>query len=487
MSISNAVANANSGLAAAQRRAGLVSNNIANALTPGFARREISVSEQIVNGGGSGVKIVGVNRVTDPVLTAERRTADGLTGFDQALASAYTRFEAALGGTDDPFSLFNKYQNLETTLRDLSQSPESATLQKQTLIVAKDLAGALNNLSDLVQGTRQDADAQIAKEVAFVNTALKQVDALNAQISKASVNGRDATALEDQRKTLIDQISSIIPSRELRRENGQVDLMTLEGVFLLSGTVKELTFTPTGIITPDRQFSGGAGVLSGVQVEGIDITPQGPGALAIQKGSLAAHFDVRDDVSPAFQRQIDSLSRNLIERFSNIDATLPPGAPGLFTDAGAAVDPSNELGLANRIAVNSAVDSDQGGFVWRLRDGLGAVAEGPAGAAGNILTLLDSFTASIPLSAGSGIGGKQTAVQAVAAVSSIIGSARVTAQTALAGSTARSDALTDAESAITGVDTDQELQKLLLIEQAFSANARVIQTAQELMQILMEL
>ena len=38
-----------------------------------------------------------------------------------------------------------------------------------------------------------------------------------------------------------------------------------------------------------------------------------------------------------------------------------------------------------------------------------------------------------------------------------------------------------------GVDTDQELQKLLLIERSYAANARVIQTADELIQLLIGL
>jgi flagellar hook-associated protein 1 len=38
-----------------------------------------------------------------------------------------------------------------------------------------------------------------------------------------------------------------------------------------------------------------------------------------------------------------------------------------------------------------------------------------------------------------------------------------------------------------GVDTDQEMQKLLIIEQAYSANAKVVQTMDELIQILMGL
>ena len=38
-----------------------------------------------------------------------------------------------------------------------------------------------------------------------------------------------------------------------------------------------------------------------------------------------------------------------------------------------------------------------------------------------------------------------------------------------------------------GVDTDQEMQKLLLIEQSYAANARVIQTIDELMQMLLRI
>ena len=52
--------------------------------------------------------------------------------------------------------------------------------------------------------------------------------------------------------------------------------------------------------------------------------------------------------------------------------------------------------------------------------------------------------------------------------------------------TARWDTLRQAELA-DGVDTDQELQTLMRVEQAYAANAKVIQTIDGLMQRLMEL
>ena len=52
---------------------------------------------------------------------------------------------------------------------------------------------------------------------------------------------------------------------------------------------------------------------------------------------------------------------------------------------------------------------------------------------------------------------------------------------------ARRDVLANSELAVSGVDTDSELQDLLLIEQAYAANARVIQTVSEMIDRLLQL
>ena len=272
--------------------------------------------------------------------------------------------------------------------------------------------------------------------------------------------------------------------REVLRDNYTVDLMTDEGVFLLAGSARTVEFTPTAVITPDLTLAGGA--LSGLSVNGVDITPGG-GGLSLQEGTIAGHFEVRDVVAPGFQTQLDGLARDLIERFEGIDPTLTAGDPGLFTDAGAAFDPANELGLASRIAVNAAADPDQGGETWRLRDDLGATAQGPSAANDIVIIFLDALTAVRTPPPGTGLNTAQNASNAVANITSAVGSARISAEESLASSSSRTQLLRDAELEISAVDTDQELQQLVLIEQAFQANARVIQTADEMLRILMEL
>jgi flagellar hook-associated protein 1 FlgK len=52
--------------------------------------------------------------------------------------------------------------------------------------------------------------------------------------------------------------------------------------------------------------------------------------------------------------------------------------------------------------------------------------------------------------------------------------------------TARQSTLAEQESHLTGVDSDAELESLMLVEQTYAANARVLSVIDELMKLLLE-
>ena len=68
-----------------------------------------------------------------------------------------------------------------------------------------------------------------------------------------------------------------------------------------------------------------------------------------------------------------------------------------------------------------------------------------------------------------------------------MGESRVNADAVATTALARAGALADAELSMSGVDTDAEMQSLLLIEESYAANARVIQTISEMLDILMQI
>lgn len=485
MSISGTLANALSGLHAAARGTELVSANIANASTESYGRRTLELSAALLGNQGAGVRVDGVQRAFDAGLTGARRLADAADGAATTTAAFYADLSEAIGLPDSGGSLSGRIAGFEAALAAATAQPDSEAALAAVLSAAEALTGKLNSIDDAIQGTRMNAEAEISAAVAQLNAALAGVEALNADIMRTSSAGQDTAALEDRRQALTDGISDLIPLQQMARTNGAVALYTETGTCLIDGSAGQFAFTEAGTITAHMRVEDG--LLSGLTLNGRPLDT-GDVAGPIAGGRLAALFEQRDTLAPSAQEALDSLARDLVERFQDagLDPTRAPGAPGLFTDSGAAFDPAHETGLAARIAVNPAVDPDAGGALWRLRDGLGAAVPGTGydtqllnGAAEALLAARSP--ASGPFSSRPG-----SAADLAARFLSSIAAAGETAAAEQSYTAARRVALTTAELA-GGVDTDTELQDLLRLEEAYAANAKVLQTAGALIDRLMEI
>ena len=144
------------------------------------------------------------------------------------------------------------------------------------------------------------------------------------------------------------------------------------------------------------------------------------------------------------------------------------------------------VGLSTRISVSALVDPGSGGALWRLRDGLGATTQGPVGDNAILAGYVDAIGLARPPAGGSIGTAARTLSGFVSSATSAAGQSLSSVSAQLAFATARFDSLRNEELSV-GVDTDQEMQKLLLIEQAYAANARVIQTVDELIETLIGL
>ncbi|MFT5741979.1 MAG: flagellar hook-associated protein 1 FlgK [Paracoccaceae bacterium] len=482
MSISHSLSNALSGLTAASRMAEVVSSNLANALTDGYGRRRLDLSAATIGGRGAGVDINGVTRIVDRGILADRRLADaGLSGHAQT-SDFLSRVEGLIGTAGAPDSLSNRVNNVEQALIDASAAPPSDTHLQGVVDRFNQLAGSLNAASDGVQGLRIDADKAIAQHVETLNTSLRQVEQLNADITMSFNTGNDPSALIDQRQRTIDTIAEIVPIREVDRQGGQVALMTTSGESLIDGPAKQFGFAATNFATAEMTLASGG--LSGITLGGQALSPtDGVGKLA--GGALGAAFSMRDIALTDVQSGLDAMARDLIERFQDpaVDPTLAVGAAGLLTDDGTAFDPLNAIGLAGRISVNAAVDPAKGGALSRLRDGVDALAAGPIGASQQLDAWSDALSDVRSIS----LGGQLASSSGHAAnLMSKIGSARLASDSEVSFATARWDTLRQAELS-NGVDSDYELQMLLQIEQAYAANAKLVQTVESMIQTLMEL
>lgn len=481
MSISHSLSNALSGLTAASRMAEVVSSNLSNVLTDGYGRRVVDLSAQSVGGRGAGVQIDGITRIVDRGLLAERRLSDADLGRTLAFADAMAGLESLIGKPDDPSSLGGRVTSLEASLAAAAGNPSSDLLLSDVLDKFSAVARSLNEDQAGISALRQEADADIANQISTLNTALKQVEELNADIAKANATGIDTSALLDQRQIAVDKITSIVPVKELDRADGRIALQTASGDMLIDGPAPTYEFSASGIIAP--QMTLGAGLLSGITKNGVSVGADGFGRLS--GGSLEAAFTMRDVTLVEAQTNLDAMARDLIDRFADpaTDPTLGVGQAGLFTDAGLAFDPLDEVGLAGRISVNAAVDPAQGGALSRIRDGVGAVGTGPLGDSTQLDSWISALSEQRTLSTG---GTAASFANHVSNFSSAISMSRVNADEEAAFASARWGALKEAELA-GGVDTDAELMMLMRVEEAYAANAKVVQAIDEMVRRLMEI
>ncbi|MDT8857967.1 flagellar hook-associated protein FlgK [Paracoccaceae bacterium Fryx2] len=480
MSISSSLSNALTGLSAASRAAGLVSSNVANALTEGYARRELQLGARP----GQGVTIIGVTRMVDQALLSDRRTAEAGASNRDLRAAFLGRLETVLGSPDSAGSLGARIATFDAALIAATSRPDSEARLSDVLNSARAITTQFRAAADEIQSARLSADHRIAGDVTLVNDSLARIAEMNGQIRVQMSQGRDTSGLLDQRQQLVDRIAEVMPLREIDRGNGQIALFSTGGAVLLDGKPSKFGFAPVGTLTP--QMTNGSG-LSGLTLNGKPLATAGSGSL-VAGGSLAANFAIRDELAPQAQTRLDAVARDLVERMADpaVDGTLAAGAAGLFTDAGAPFAAANEVGLAQRLSLNALADPEQGGALWRLRDGLGAAAPGPTGDS----ALLGRMQAALAAPRQTVSGGFMAASRSMSALASDllsgVASARLAADAESSFATARSEALKVMELE-NGVDTDQEMQKLLQIEQAYAANAKVVQTVDDLLQTLIGL
>ena len=472
MSLTAALNSAKTGIFATQRQIAGASDNLANALTPGYVAREARLTSLIAGGAGRGVSAEVVRGPTNSFLLRDIRfEAATFAGLDYR-AGALGEIARVTGEPSDGRSVAAAFDALEASFQSLFNKPEDPITQRGVLDAAKDLTGALKAAEDGIRAGREQAEQDIALAVADANDALQRIADLNEQIRTQEALQGDASNLLDERDRQIDRLSEQIGIRTFTRESGDVVITTREGVTLLDGEARSLEFTPTGAVPPDLTLATG---LSGLTVDGVvDITPTGGGAQASGSGRIAGAFAVRDEALVTYQAQIDELALQTINMFEAADASVGAPGDGLFIDTGGLGAPAE--GLAGRIGVNPLVDPAAGGQLRRIRDGVQTAVPGGIGDTTQIQAFLDGLNTAQAFAPGPGLSTATT----LGGYAGEIASGHL-----LGASTAGNEA--DASALLfqtmetrriseNGVNVDEESQRLLELEQAYAANAQVIST-----------
>lgn len=480
MAISQTMSNALSGLRAAMRGTEVTSSNIANAMTEGYGVRSLHLSARDMGGFGAGVNVTSVERGGDPFLVARRRLSDADFGARNETTRAYKKLEELMQGFGEGDALSDRLTAVETALVAASSDPSSTSRLERVVHRIQNLTDGVNRVGAGITEMRETADRQIAKEIRALNANLKEVDRLNDEIVRTRKGTGEVSGLFDQRQQLIDKISTMVPVRQLSRDGGRVALITDKGELLVDHRPREFGFTQATAIAPGMSFANGA--LSGLTLDGAPVT--GGGAAGnLSGGSIGALFEVRDRIAPEAQSKLDEFADDLMKRLSDpaMDDTLSPGDAGLVVAANPS-DPNLPVGLASTLRINPAIAAGAGSATL-LRDGLGAVVAGNVGDPQRLNNWAAALSKPTHLAATSTT---QRSAHHLNAITSSFAQERVVQEDNLGRSSAMRQSFLERERS-QGVDTDAEMQNLLRLENAYAANAKVIQVVDTLMGRLLEI
>ncbi|OHV85875.1 flagellar hook-associated protein FlgK [Ensifer sp. LCM 4579] len=469
MSLSSAIAIAQSAFSTTAQQTATVSKNVANAGNADYSRRMAMLGTT-----ANGAQIVSIYRAQNEALFKQNLASISQSSAQNSLLSGLEILKSALGGNDyetAPSTYLSAFRN---SLQTFASTPGNSTLAATVVADATDLANSISNTAAAVQALRLDTDKEIAEEVANLNALLAQFETANNAVKAATAAGADTTAALDERDKLLKQISELVGISTVTRANNDTVIYTTGGTVLFETLARQVSFTPTSAF--DANTTGNA-----IFVDGVP-TAAGSGADTTAQGKLASLLQMRDDIAPSFQSQLDEMARGLVDLFQE------GGSPGLFTWADGTVPPAGmiEAGIASSLTVNPLAKSNP----FLLRDGgFNAVISNVDGASG-YTELLDGYIAAMDtdmaFDAATGLDGTSSIMELAAASIGWFEQIRSAASTADENKTALLARTEEALGKVTGVSIDEEMSLLLDLEQSYKASAKLLSTVDAMMAALLE-
>jgi flagellar hook-associated protein 1 len=480
VTISAALAIATGGLANINSQLALVSQNVANASTPGYSA-EIGTQQSLVaDGVGLGVRTGPAMRDVDAALQAEvfsqNATVAGLQTRQNAL-QAIDAVQGTPGQGSDIASLIGDLQNQFSTLLN---DPSSRAQQTQVVSAATTLAQGINTLSNAYSIQRQTAQDNIVAEVATLNSTLGSIGGLSDKIIALKAGGQSTADLENQRDAAVATLSQLVNVKVLEQPNGDVLITTTAGLTLPThGTTNPLTASDVNVAPNDYYPNGG---IPAIMLGAVDVTSQ------LQSGQIGANIALRDTTLPTDQAELDELAENTASRFAANGLTLFTEPDGTVPKNTPPPVQNGYVGFANSIQVNPTVQTDPS----MVRDGDVPPASALAGYTGIINAVLNNVLGSSPplVSQVSGLGpaGNLNAPYASPSTLGQLASTMLAAQSQDSATTTNQLAteqtvqttLGSKLSSQSGVSMDTEMSNMNQLQNAYGANARIIAAVQSM-------
>lgn len=448
-----------------------VSHNIANRQTEGFSRQKTETFSNFPYGHGklrmgTGARAASVQRVNNPYIERQLGNEKSQLAFLQGQAQSMGRLEQVYN-EQSVEGLNSSIVGFFNSFRELSTSPESMPKRIAVKESADLLARDFNRVSEQLKEIRGDANAEVAIHVNDINAITSEIATLNGQVQKVEISGGFANDERDRRDLLIKNLGELIDIKWAEGEDKTVTISTGNNAILVVGLdAKQMQAVPTP--ASDSKAEGDYDIVyyHHEYAEPLVLTDR------IKGGKLGGVLNVRDGEVRGFKDKIDSMAFGLAQAVNEVheqgyNAFNTPGT--LFFEP-----MSSSKDAADNFRINAQVLADVG----RISAGFDPNLPGDNRAANQIADLQHK----------KGLFDGNTSIDEY--YNGMVAELGLRAQKANRQTEVQEGVVKQLENlreSISGVNLDEEVASMIEWQKQFDASARVIRTADEMLDTVLNI
>ncbi|AMO56384.1 hypothetical protein GZ77_06200 [Endozoicomonas montiporae] len=290
----------------------VTSTNIANASVAGYSRQQTMFSTS----GTGGVYVSDIQRVTDQFYVSQVQSASTSLGYATTLASQNNLLEVTL--SNESMSLSPALNDFFNSLDSAQADPMDIAYRQEVLFGAENVASRFNGLVTDMNKQLDEVNKQVDVMVGEANTLMNRVAELNKEIQMAEAAGGASSALLDERDRSVQQLSELLGVQSMIQSDNTVNLFLPSGEPLVTGG----TATELVVEKGNSPWDSSIALKTGGHTKTINDVG----------GAVQGQLDFRDDVlAPAFD-ELMLIGEVLADEFNAVltqgyDLNGEPGEP----------------------------------------------------------------------------------------------------------------------------------------------------------------
>lgn len=443
-----------------------VSHNIANKSTEGYSRQrvELQTAPSITQGRyqiGMGARTGQVTRTNNSWLEKQIQRENTNLGGQGARAESLARVEQVYN--EQINKGLNQYlTDFFNAFRELSSTPESLASRTMVREASVALVNDFKRVNQQLRDIQKDIDHQVIASVEEINQMAKELASLNEKIQIVENQGAHANDERDRRDVLLKQLGERIDISWAEGSNGMISVTAGRTALLVSG----------GSFNELKASENASGDRIDVYFKNADngqlhnVTDQ------LSGGRIGGGISVRDKDIERMLGSIDQMAYTLAKEVNkaHIEGYDRYGKNGiLFFEM-----PETVAGASDNIALNTTLLNDVGRI---------AAASRPGAPGDNVVANVISSLQYQRVMDGGGSTFDDfynTQVGEIGTVANRATKAHESQKNII-------QQLGNIRESISGVSLDEETTKMIEFQRAYEASARLIRTADEMLETVLSL